>query len=121
MPPRRLTAYERLEAIRRRSSDLSLLKEVWGELFPTCDLPETKWFELWLLKYDRDLIAESFDITEGWLRRTTESIEKLRAEGKSVPKELNKDEIAVLQYVQAVMKKQAAKEAEPEPDGDDLA
>jgi hypothetical protein len=122
MPPRKLTAYERLEAIRRRASDLSLLREIWGEIFP--EHPENKWFELWLRKYDRDVIAESFEITGAWLRRCDESIEKLKAEGKAVPKELHKNLTDILQYVQGTMKKVAVVPVEAidtTEDGDDLS
>jgi hypothetical protein len=91
MPPRKLTAYERLEAIRRRTSDLELLKEIYVALFPPEYQPDTRQFELWLLKYDRDLIAESFEVGEAWFRRINESIKKLKDEGRGVPKEMHRD------------------------------
>lgn len=115
MAGRKLSAYERLEAIRRRSTDLTLLKEIFEALFDAEYMPETKWFELWLRKYDRDVIAEAFEITEAWLRRCVESVEKLEAEGKAVPNEMYKTPVHVLQYVQATMKKVAGTEPEPEP------
>jgi hypothetical protein len=105
-----MSAHARLESIRRRSTDLALLKEIFEALFDEYFMPETKWFELWLRKYDRDVIAESFEITEGWFRRCNESVEKLEAEGKAVPEEMYKTPIHVLQYVQATMKKVAAAE-----------
>ena len=118
MPPRKLTAYERLQAIRRRATDMALLKEIYADLFPPEYQPDTKQFELWLLKYDTDLIAECFDIAAAWFRTITEKIEKLRAEGRGVPKEAYRDKTEVIKYASAIMKKKAS---EPEEATEDVS
>jgi hypothetical protein len=105
--PRKLTAYERLESIRRRSDDLALLKEVYGALFPSDYLPETQLFEQWLRKYDRDLIAEGFEIVGNWFREKTEMIARLKSEGRGVPAGLQKDKVEVIKYIQGTLKKLA--------------
>ena len=105
MSPRKLTAFERLEAIRRRADDLFLLKEVFGELFPEDYLPETKQFEQWLRKYDRDLIAEGFEIVGNWFREKNEFIAKLKSEGRGVPAEMYKDKVEVIKYIQGTLKR----------------
>lgn len=118
MPPRKLTAYERLEAIRRRASDLALLKEIHGALFPADYLPDTGLFEQWLRKYDRDLIAEGFEIVGNWFREKNETIAKLKSEGRGVPAEMYKDKVEVFKYIQGTLKK-LAENADKNADTDD--
>jgi hypothetical protein len=113
----KLTAYERLQAIRRRANDLALLKEIYSNLFPPEYQPDAKQFELWMLKYDTDLIAECFDIAAAWFRAITEKVEKLKAEGRGVPKEAYRDKTEVIKYASAIMKKKAS---EPEASSEDV-
>jgi hypothetical protein len=108
--PRKLTAYERLESIRRGADDLGLLKEVYGALFPSDYLPETQLFGQWLRKYDRDLIVEGFEIVGNRFREKNELIVKLKSEGRGVPAEMYKDKVEVIKYVQGTLKKLAENE-----------
>jgi hypothetical protein len=92
-------------AAAKRKEDAQMLSELFADLLPYFEVPDTRQWNIWLRRYDPDVIAESLERTAEKYENQSEMVEKAIRDGRNVPKELQEGWTldTVLRYATGVM------------------
>src|SRR5881227_97539 len=82
-------AVARIQAqAQQRKQDAQTLVGLFADLLPYFEIPDQRQWNIWLRRYDRDIIAESLERTAEKYENQSEMVEKAIREGRPVPEEL---------------------------------